>query len=82
MLTVSFPVLLSLLSCIALTAAHARIKLPKPLAAAPEDPSGNHYNWPLSPDGSQFPCKGLHKRTGVSKIPSEVWRAGQIARFE
>ena len=61
---------------------HARIRYPIPLAAAPENPSGNYYNWPLKPDGSEFPCKGLHKKADVNQSPTATWEAGQKAYFE
>ncbi|CAF4176298.1 unnamed protein product, partial [Rotaria magnacalcarata] len=53
-----------------------------PLAAPVETPAGNHYNGPLRPDGSDFPCKGLHKRADVDKTPSVTWKAGQQTYFE
>ena len=71
-----------LLTFISVVTGHLRIKLPKPLAAAPENPSGNYYNAPLRADGSEFPCKGLHKRPDVDRTPTETWQAGQQARFE
>ena len=61
---------------------HARIKHPRPLAAPDDSPAGNYYNAPLRPDGSEFPCKGLHKKAGVNKNPTETWRAGEMTRFE
>ncbi|CAM4831415.1 unnamed protein product [Rotaria magnacalcarata] len=73
---------LSLLSLISLVTAHARIRYPRPLAAPVETPAGNHYNGPLRPDGSDFPCKGLHKRADVDKTPSVTWKAGQQTYFE
>lgn len=81
-MTIRITTWLLFLSLLSLTNAHARLKSPKPLAAAPESPAGNYYNEPLRADGSQFPCKGLHKRADVSKTPTEVWQAGRIARFE
>ena len=77
-----FSTFLSSLILISLVAGHARIKHPRPLSAAPDSPSGNYYNNPLRPDGSEFPCKGLHKRAGVDKTPTETWRAGEETRFE
>lgn len=65
-----------------LVAGHARISKPKPLDAPPENPSGNAYNAPLAPDGSEFPCKNLHKKAGVDKTPTESWRAGSVGLFE
>jgi len=64
--------------------AHARIRRPIPLAAVPENPSGNEYNKPLRIQGNEFPfpCKNLHKKTGVNKAPTEVWQAGRMGRFE
>ena len=82
MLTMKCTVVFVLLSIISSVAAHARLKHPRPLAAPAESPSGNGYNGPLRPDGSNFPCKGLHKKAGVSRTPSEVWQAGQDERFE
>jgi hypothetical protein len=73
---------LSLLCCISAVFGHARIQHPRPLAAAVENPGGNHYNSPLRADGSDFPCKGLHKKAGVDLTPTETWQAGQQARFE
>ncbi|CAF3707775.1 unnamed protein product [Rotaria sp. Silwood1] len=67
----------SLISIISAVIADARIKHPRPLAAP-----GNYYNSPLRPDGSDFPCKRLHKSAGVDKTPVETWQAGQQARFE
>lgn len=67
---------------VAVIAGHARIKYPRPLGASPDNPDGNYYNGPLSPDGSQFPCKGLHKKGGVDKTPTAVWEAGKQAYFE
>lgn len=61
---------------------HARIRYPKPLGAAVESPGGNYYNNPLRPDGSDFPCKGLHKKAGVDKTPTATWQPGQEAYFE
>ncbi len=64
--------------------AHARIRRPIPLAAVPENPSGNEYNKPLRIQGNEFPfpCKNLHKNPGVNKAPAEVWQAGRMGRFE
>jgi hypothetical protein len=80
--TMRFAIVLLLLSFVSLIVAHARIKHPKPLGAPVESPGGNHYNEPLRPDGSQFPCKGLHKKAGMNKTPSETWQPGEDARFE
>lgn len=77
-----FFILSFLLSSTVYVHSHARIKHPRPLAAAPENPSGNYYNDPLRADGSQFPCKGLNTRADVIRTPSEVWKAGELARFE
>jgi len=75
--------LLSFFSILVSAAGHARLKHPKPLAAPPETPAGNvYYNWPLKADGSDFPCKGLHKKAGVDKTPTETWVPGQMTRFE
>lgn len=82
MYTVCLASVLSLLYCIALVGGHARIKYPKPLAAAPENPGGNYYNNPLRADGSEFPCKGLHKRADIDKSPTATWEAGQQTYFE
>ncbi|RPB15494.1 hypothetical protein P167DRAFT_465855, partial [Morchella conica CCBAS932] len=65
-----------------LVSGHARIKSPKPLDAPVEDPTGNAYNAPLNPDGSDFPCKQLHKKAGVDMTPTESWAAGSSASFE
>ncbi|CAF1182306.1 unnamed protein product [Rotaria magnacalcarata] len=65
-----------------MTLAHARIKYPRPLAAPTDGAGGNFYNEPLKPDGRDFPCKGLHKKAGVSKTPTTTWTAGQEAYFE
>ena len=80
--TLQLNVAFAILSLVSLISGHARIKHPRPLAAAPENPGGNYYNWPLSADGRDFPCKGLHKKAGVDKTPTEVWKAGLPARFE
>ena len=77
-----FTIAILLLTFTSVVTGHLRIRLPRPLAAAPENPGGNYYNAPLSADGSQFPCKGLHKRSDVDKTPTETWQAGQQARFE
>ena len=82
MLMMKCTVAFALLVFIASVDAHARLKHPRPLAATVDLPIGNTYNPPLRPDGSEFPCKGLHKKAGVSQIPTEVWLAGQSARFE
>ncbi len=82
MRTMHFTTILSLLSFISLVIGHARIKYPRPLAAAVDSPTGNYYNSPLRADGSDFPCKGLHKAAGVDKTPTEKWQPGQQARFE
>ena len=76
--------LLCMLSLISSSSAHARIRRPIPLAAVPENPSGNEYNKPLRIQGNAFPfpCKNLHKKPGVNKAPTEVWQAGRMARFE
>lgn len=65
-----------------LVAGHARIKIPKPLNAPAEDPSGNAYNAPLSASGSDFPCKNLHTQTGIDKTPTQSWAAGSVGLFE
>lgn len=67
---------------IILVSGHARIKVPKPFNAPPEDPTGNAYNAPLSSTGSQFPCKNLHKQSGVDKTPTQSWLAGSVGLFE
>ena len=76
--------LLLVLSVISLSSGHARIRRPIPLAAVPENPSGNEYNKPLRifDNVSPFPCKNLHKKAGVNQKPTEVWPAGRMARFE
>lgn len=61
---------------------HARIRIPKPLGAPPENPSGNTYNAPLDHLGSEFPCKGLHLKPGIDKTPTQVWQAGEVGMFE
>lgn len=65
-----------------LVSGHARIKIPPPLDAPAEDPTGNAYNAPLAASGSEFPCKNLHKKAGVDKTPKQSWRAGFPALFE
>jgi hypothetical protein len=80
--TVHFTTALALLSLISMVVGHVRIKHPRPLAAAVDSPAGNYYNSPLRPDGSDFPCKGLHKKAGVDKASTETWQAGQQTRFE
>ncbi len=76
--------LLFMFSFILSISAHARIRRPIPLAAVPENPSGNEYNKPLRIQGNEFPfpCKNLHKKTGVNKAPTEFWQAGRMGRFE
>lgn len=77
-------VLFCMLNLISPISAHARIRRPIPLAAVPENPSGNEYNKPLRIQGNEspFPCKNLHKKAGVNKTPTEVWQAGRMTRFE
>lgn len=76
-------IIFSLVSIVVSVTGHARLKHPKPLAAPPETPAGNvYYNWPLKADGSDFPCKGLHKKAGVDKTPTETWEPGKMTRFE
>lgn len=70
------------ISFLAAVTAHARIRYPKPLGAPVETPAGNYYNGPLRADGSEFPCKGLHKRSDIDKTPTVTWKAGQEAYFE
>ena len=82
MITITITTWISFLSLLSLINAHARLKSPRPLGGPPESPAGNYYNEPLRADGSQFPCKGLHKRTDVSQTPTEVWPAGRLTRFE
>lgn len=77
-----YKIVLPLFCFISLVVGHARIKHPRPLAAPDDSPSGNYYNAPLRPDGSEFPCKGLHKKAGVNKNPTETWEAGKETRFE
>ena len=77
-----FTIAILLLTFMSVVTGHLRMKLPRPIAAAPENPSGNYYNAPLSADGNQFPCKGLHKGPDVGKTPTETWQAGDQARFE
>ena len=72
----------SLLCFVSVVIGHARIKHPRPLAAAVDSPAGNYYNGPLRSDGGDFPCKGLHKKAGVDKTPTETWQAGEQTRFE
>jgi DNA-directed RNA polymerase len=82
MYTIDFKTVLALFCLISFVVGHVRIRRPIPLAAAVENPGGNYYNNPLRSDGSDFPCKGLHKRADVSKTPTETLQAGQQARFE
>jgi hypothetical protein len=70
--------LLLLLPAAALVAAHARIKFPIPLSDA-SNPIDYRYNAPLAADGSEFPCKGLHKKLNG---PITTFRAGRKAHFE
>jgi hypothetical protein len=74
--------LTSLVLILPCVSAHARIKYPTPLNAPPEDPSGNAYNAPLTADGSQFPCKGLHKSVDLKTAAKTTWQAGGQAYFE
>lgn len=77
------PLTLTLLSLLTvLVAGHARIKIPRPLNAPAENPSGNAYNAPLAPDGSHFPCNHLHTQPGVDQTPTQSWSAGSIGLFE
>ncbi|KAF8541445.1 hypothetical protein BDD12DRAFT_501966 [Trichophaea hybrida] len=71
-----------LLLTLPLVSAHARIKYPTPIDAPSQDPSGNAYNAPLKADGSQFPCKGLHKSVNLSTVSKTNWQAGSNAYFE
>ncbi len=80
--TMHFTTVVALFSFISLVVGHVRIKYPRPLAAPVDSPAGNYYNNPLRPDGSDFPCKGLHKQAGVAKTPTATWQAGQQTRFE
>jgi hypothetical protein len=80
--TMHFITVLPLLYLISVAMGHARIKHPRPLAAPVDSPGGNYYNAPLRPDGSEFPCKGLHKKADVNKNPTETWKAGEQTRFE
>ncbi len=82
MYLIHFTNVIGLFCFISLVVGHSRIRRPIPLAAAVENPSGNYYNSPLRPDGSDFPCKGLHKRAGVDMTPTETWQPGQQTRFE
>lgn len=82
MYTVPLTYILPLFYLISVAVGHARIKYPRPLAAAPENPSGNYYNNPLRADGSDFPCKGLHKKADVDKRPTATWQAGEETYFE
>lgn len=74
--------LFALISFFAMVTGHARIKYPRPLAAPTDGAGGNYYNEPLKADGRDFPCKGLHKKAGVSKAPTATWKAGEEAHFE
>ena len=74
------PVLSWLVLQSALVAGHARIRYPTPFDAPPETPAGNAYNVPLKADGSDFPCKGLHK-SATAVQPTE-WTAGSETYFE
>ncbi|KAI5853536.1 hypothetical protein BZA05DRAFT_320918, partial [Tricharina praecox] len=65
-----------------LVSAHARIKYPPPIGAPAEAPEANAYNAPLAADGSQFPCKGLHKSALLSTSATTKWTAGESAYFE
>ncbi|CCX34395.1 hypothetical protein FPQ18DRAFT_275336 [Pyronema domesticum] len=61
--------------------AHGRLKYPTPLNAVSDDVASNiPYNSPLKPDGSDFPCKGLHKTADLTK--GTEWKAGQDTYFE
>jgi hypothetical protein len=75
-------IVVSLFLLISMAAGHVRMKHPRPLAAPVDSPAGNYYNSPLRPDGSDFPCKGLHKNAGIDKTPKETWQPGQQTRFE
>lgn len=75
------PVLSWLVLQSALVAGHARIRYPPPFDAPPETPAGNAYNAPLKADGSEFPCKGLHKSAATTATPTE-WTAGSSTYFE
>lgn len=77
-----FPTPLLVLLLPTLVSAHARIRLPKPLGAPPENPSGNFYNAPLDHLGSEFPCKNLHLNPSIDRTPTATWQAGQLGMFE
>lgn len=77
-----FPTPLLVLLLPTLVCAHARIRLPKPLGAPPENPSGNSYNAPLDHLGSEFPCKNLHLNPSIDRTPTATWQAGQLGMFE
>ncbi|CAF0832879.1 unnamed protein product [Adineta steineri] len=80
--TICIKIVFPLLYFISVAMGHARMKYPRPLAAPADSPAGNYYNAPLRPDGSEFPCKNLHKKADVNKNPTETWQPGQQARFE
>jgi hypothetical protein len=66
------------------TCAHGRIKYPRPINAPPDTPDGNAYNAPLKADGSEFPCKNLHKTISLydPALKKTKWQAGQPTYFE
>jgi hypothetical protein len=70
--------ILHLLFPAALVAAHARIKYPPPLSNG-ANPVDYRYNAPLKNDGSDFPCKNLHK---TSNGPITIFKAGGKGKFE
>jgi hypothetical protein len=62
---------------------HGRIKYPPPLGSPAESTAGNAYNSPLSPSGSDFPCKKLHlDQTTYADSYTTKWKAGSQVHFE
>ena len=67
----------------AIVSAHARIKYPKPLGAPPETESANiPNNSPIKGDGSDFPCKGMHRGINLATEKKTVFKAGNQEYFE
>ncbi len=75
-----FATLAAFAPLLSLVSGHARLAKPTPLGAPPSGLAGNYYNAPLKADGSDFPCKGLHKKADLS--PVDTWQAGSKGSFE
>ena len=66
-----------------LAAGHARLRYPVPLGNPGTSPNDNTYNAPLASDGSDFPCKNLHRTFSTARTPPDShWTAGRSTYFE